>query len=120
MTDKELLERAAMAAGLLVQRDRLFVDAEGNFVAIGVRAKWNDRYHRWNALTDSGQALDLAVRIGAGPAGCFQLVVDSAVSKTGVRHTERGGKYDALEDWGLDPLAATRRAIVVAAAGLLR
>jgi len=85
MTDRELLEAAAKAAG-------------GGFV-IGY----------WNPLTDDGDALRLAVRCDIA----FMLETEraSATTNTGQRFTE----------WlGTDPCAATRRAIVRAAAEIGR
>jgi hypothetical protein len=87
MTDRELLEAAAKAAG-------------GNFV-IGY----------WNPLTDDGDALRLAVRL--------RLDIDfekSYMVSVWSRH---------LDDWVIercddDPYAATRRAIVRAAAAIGR
>jgi hypothetical protein len=88
--DRVLLERAAKAAGLW--------DAENNCIDIP-----------WNALTNDGDALRLAVKLG------MQLSIDPS-----------SGFVDALTDAGptasecstTDPYAATRRAIVRAAAAL--
>lgn len=84
MTDKELLELAAKAAG---------VELTG-----ADRAAWlNKSSYGWNPLTDDGDALRLAVKLKMwthSGMGCFQNE--------------------------LDPLAATRRVIVRAAAEIGR
>ena len=90
MTDKELLELAAKAAG---------IDME-----------WSGPHtpRDWNPLTDDGDALRLAVKLG--------LEVDPWLGRkiTIVDH----GEIDCAinENHGDDPYAATRRAIVRAAA----
>jgi hypothetical protein len=97
MTDRELLELAAKAAGLDVsfdatQWDRFWVNGGGGF---------------WNPLTDDGDALRLAVKLS--------LHISVFVDAIGVGTP--GAGYDELKYEG-DPLAATRRAIVRAAAAL--
>ena len=110
MTDRELLEMAANAAGCVVEG---YSSPKGLLVAVrdGVSV-W------WNPLSDDSDALQLAVKLGIGTGRCFQVVIDSEIDRTGVRHTDRGGKYDSLEEHGTDPYAATRRAIVLAAANI--
>ena len=92
MTDKELLELAAKAAGLVIhtwEEDHFLVD-ENNGIGF---------CFYWNPLTDDGDALRLAVHLN----------ID-------INFTE------SLVDCGIaickdnDPYAATRRAIVRAAA----
>lgn len=92
MTDLELLEYAAKAAGIAIRRgntyqsDTFFVDAprpDGVFTG-----------REWNPITDDGDALRLAVKLGV-PA------------------SYNGADYAAANK---DPYAATRRAIVRAAA----
>ena len=108
MSDRELLEDAAKAAGMNVSWDHYDPDycagAEGMFLN-GQRSPDNSKY--WNPLTNDGDALRLAVR-------CAQLF----------------GFYRFLRAWLVamatehgdfaDPLAATRRAIGRAAAELGR
>jgi len=100
--DRTLLEKAAKAAG------------------IGLWTEWEDggptgRYRigadgdTWNPLTDDGDALRLAVK-------CF-LVID--IGPVSVSVHENNGRHDIGFEWrGDDPNAATRRAIVRAAAAL--
>lgn len=122
MTDKELIELAAKAYG--------FGDPEGNFVwteseyPLGSKtsgALWNymgwcDTAELWNPLTDDGDALRLAVKIG--------MLID-------VRYTQQEAiRYNRVAYWPdpsfgeimefgdveADPMAATRSAITRAAA----
>ena len=91
MTDKELLELAAKAAGVG------YADKEGKFVPFVPET--------WNPLTDGGDALRLAVKL-----------------KFVIRHWDDCvdvGYFASprqKEMYGGDPYAATRRAIVRAAA----
>jgi len=86
MTDRELLELAAKAAGIEVHT---IEDADGV-------VHWDG----WNPLADDGDALRLAVRLNL-----WEAVRD------GYQHA------DSLDT---DPQAATRRAIVRAAAEIGR
>lgn len=95
-TDRELLRLAALAAGLEVQD-----------YAPGL-GFWIDDEGEWNPLTDDGDALRLAVKLN-------------------IQMTPRtDGKSEAahlayfIEDNKGDPYAATRRAIVRAAAEIGR
>ena len=97
MTDRELLELAAKAAG--------------------ISKEWDGVGWQWNPLTDDGDALRLAVKLkmkvecmSAQSAArtfdnCFAGCVDHSDSQ----------QY-AKRDFNPDPYAATRRAIVRAAA----
>jgi hypothetical protein len=109
MTDKELLELAAKAAGL-----RLFIwGAKGaeNYCIKNADGSPGDR---WNPLTDDGDALRLAVKCDialsfdrAYPDGKLVARVCCAFGDT---------LYGDAEPADLDPYAATRRAITRAAA----
>ena len=110
MTDRELLELAAKAAGI-------------EFSEIGGGARYAPQpgimqpYVPWNPLTDDGDALRLAV----------QLRIDVRIDNTTTlcyasnglhqqaceKHTDHADPYSDL--WA-DPFRATRRAIVRAAA----
>jgi hypothetical protein len=92
MTDRELLEFAAKAAGEWPSPE-----------------PFEHVLDRWNPLANDGDALRLAVRCDIA----FMLETErtSATTNTGQRFTE----------WlGTDPYAATRRAIVRAAAEIGR
>ncbi len=97
MNDKELLELAAKAAGIELTWSNPYVKV-GDFA----------RVPDWNPLKDDGDALRLAVKLG--------FVIDTSGDKTfcGTVH------YDAIEHHKDDPYAATRRAIVRAAAEIGR
>ena len=115
-TDRDLLELAAKAAGVeldyTIRPDgKCFYHSDRNALATSDGG--------WFApLTDDGDALRLAVKLGMDPMRCFQIIIDGDICKTGVRHTDRGGKYDNLEEHKEDPYSATRRAIVRAAAAI--
>ena len=91
MTEKELLEAAAKAAGINVSFDR-------------VRRDWG-----WNPLDDDGDALRLAVKLGIG-------------MRHHVNWSQVFSLQTGVEDFhhDTDPYAATRRAIVRAAAEIGR
>lgn len=109
-TDKKLLEDAAEAFGIAI--DRWHEDANGVPVIIYV----NDRggHSFWqplleNTLTDCmGDALRLAVKLG--------LHIQPSETDAWVTHLA----VTAIEPLGADPYAATRRAIVRSAAELGR
>ncbi len=98
MTDKELLELAAKAAGY-VEWDWLASD--GNLNVYDKKG----RQEAWNPLTDDGDALRLAVKLG------ITVDIIEEASGAGALHH----KWCSEINNG-DPYAATRRAIVRAAA----
>lgn len=106
MTDRELIEAAARAAGLHVvgDADRM-VAFPGN--KAGGLVYRNDRGgdSLWSPLTGDGDALRLAVKLG--------LMVDANTHAA----SSGGGKFFA-QAGERDGFAATRRAIVRAAAAL--
>ena len=89
MTDRELLELAAKAAG--------------NGFVIGY----------WNPLTDDGDALRLAVKLSLD-------VLQNPMGQTTrcIVMGDDAQECEVLEDYNGDPYAATRRAIVRAAAAI--
>jgi hypothetical protein len=104
MSDRELLELAAKAAGV-GGKVRAIQKPYSHDYEIGIGK------YRWNPLTDDGDALRLAVKIGNRDyfgieiqKGCTQ-----ATSFEPWEHCE-------YEEHNSDPYAATRRAIVKAAA----
>lgn len=106
--DRELLELAAKAAGYTVQRDPI-----DNRWRIQKRdGQHPDLWPRWNPLHDDGDALRLAVRlnlqvlIGQGPDGDITWV--RAPGELDIEGPSERHEADAF--------AATRRAIVRAAA----
>ena len=99
MTDRELLELAAKAAGIKVKG--YFEDEPTLLIKPGIRLP----PARWNPLTDDGDALRLAVKLG------LTIVVESDMVFCRNQRTDK-----AFSEKGNDPYAATRRAIVRAAA----
>ena len=114
MIDRELLELAARAAGI-----GLFDDEHGETWRVYYTDPNNGlkRYTRWNPLTDDGDALRLAVKLF--------MFVDSAAGAPdsfGAELVRAGNEVvDKTEPrTHNDPYAATRRAIVRAAAEIGR
>ena len=103
MTDRELLELAAKAAGFQNYTMR------GAYVFVETGAARGNSGYYWNPLTDDGDALRLAVKLS--------LHISVFVDAIGVGTP--GAGYDELKYEG-DPLAATSRAIVRAAAEIGR
>ncbi|CAJ0805193.1 hypothetical protein LMG18090_04749 [Ralstonia mannitolilytica] len=100
MNDRELLEKAAKAAGIELVWDWEFPN----------RVKRSGNLAAWNPLEDDGDALRLAVKLGMNvwcdPAAvCMAEVLKHCLPR-------------ASEASGKDPNAATRRAIVRAAAAI--
>jgi hypothetical protein len=110
MTDRELLELAAKAAGLRWSIGDLvwYNDMEGTYIK------------NWNPLADDGDALRLSVRLG------IDLTLHGATFTHPYAHSEIAASYarngdnwfeeEAREDKGIDIYAAVRRVIVRAAA----
>ena len=105
MTDHELLEAAAKAAGYEYGEDVVWVDA-----ANGIGGNWEF----WNPLIDDGDALRLAVKLQFNVCHYGDCVVAG--------HWKTPPNTDS-EEWtgmiGADACAATRRAIVRAAAAMV-
>ena len=103
MTDRELLELAAKAAGIWDEND----PSKGLLKGTG---------QYWNPLTDDGDALRLMVKL--------QMQIDVTNICVAVYFFDDVGRCGDIKvgcvdsDWGNDPLRAARRAIVLAAAEL--
>jgi len=95
MSDRELLEDAAKAAGI---GPLSWIEPDGTKIVTNVR---------WNPLTDDGDALRLAVELRIGSVHAL------------LQWSEENHE-DAEAAWENDPNAATRRAIVRAAAEIGR
>jgi len=96
MTDKELLELAAKAAGIEVYA----------VYPSGTVLRHSQDHEGWSPLTEDGDALRLAV----------QLKLEIEWWKTGVNVSHPVYAPMPIEHLENDPYAATRRAIVRAAA----
>ena len=104
MNDRELLEMAAKAAKITHEG----LDDPDDETS-GLWVSWATS---WNPLTDDGDALRLAVNLGL----LVYVFHDPAMTCIRLPGDRIGGKYDEVEMHGNDPYAATRRAIVRAAA----
>lgn len=118
INDRELLFRAATAAGLLVQKNVSCVDADDRFIGIKVRATYRDRYSRWNALTDDGDALRLAAKLGISVSYSHSTGLDVVYPTITQVGAFAGWCPTFTEVGATDWATATRRAIVRAAAAL--
>jgi len=96
MTDRELLEAAAKAAGIFLQWSR-----------DGMCRPLNGLDEDWNPLTDDGDALRLAVKLGIH------------VSPRSVEVWRYGKEILNIFEDDEDYFAATRRAVVRAAASMI-
>jgi hypothetical protein len=111
MTDCELLELAAKAAGICLHKNQ--TPSHGNW---GTDYTCDDcgkdpyMVASFAPLNNDGDALRLAVAVPA----C--IVIDNDMGWCGVHLNGSRGKYDLLEQFSNDKAAATRRAIVRAAA----
>lgn len=107
MTDRELLELAAKAAGY--DDDCIYPGYDGGLTLFEVdHDQCGDGTH-WNPLDDDGDALRLAVKL--------EIAINPFAGKTVVSHED--SKRLGYEKWDChdeDQYAATRRAIVRAAA----
>lgn len=106
MTDRELLELAAKAAGWNETR----VDERGWFYVCtypGDPKEWE----LWNPSTQDGDALRLAVKLGLRVRVCDDIGIVSCTSDDVPTH-------QASEGYGSDRYAATRHAIVRVAAAI--
>ena len=112
MTDRELLKAAARAAGYKALEWHKEIPREGG-ISVDVLYVGHFEAHRpFKPLEDDGDALRLAVRLGietqfAAGATWFQILTNDECS-VGLAHEPHNG----------DPYAATRRAIVRAAAAM--
>ena len=104
MTDKELLELAAKAAEIEIDHWR------------GENPMVNDSdydiscYKYWNPLTDDGDALRLAVKLGIQVLPNYKSASGKLMTWAGI------GMQTIYEPHDEDTMEATRRAIVKAAA----
>ena len=102
-TDKELLELAAKAAGIVIGLPL----SRGGF---------DNQDGYWNPLTDDGDALRLAVKLNLKTT--YDSLSDGAIVEVSIpwdnEHFDED--YHWMEWLNKDPYAATRRAIVRAAA----
>jgi hypothetical protein len=110
LTDRELLELAAKAAGLHFHGHRVGLNYVNCYVSL---TGDTDDWFVWAPLTDDGDALRLAVKLR-------QMRVHIDVESTAAFRNDVHGMphHFAGVPHGDDPCAATRRAIVRAAAAI--
>ncbi len=102
MTDQQILELAAKAAGI---SPVLCFESARNCLRIGDR----ESYRLWRPLDDDGDALRLAIKLGI----CIVFMEDH--DSVGAEHSRHGVMIiEAMDDFG------TRRAIVRAAADIAK
>ena len=109
MSDRELLELAAKAAGIVVVRSRLHDPLQRDMLIENSARNPDQSTGPWNPLTDAGDALRLAVKLQ------LEVYIHEAATVTISANLIR-----AVENHEADPYAATRRAIVRAAAEIGR
>lgn len=104
MNDRELLELAAKAARL----------PECGWMGPAFMYVKDNTFTDWNPLTDDGDALRLAVKLGLS----IQVHHDSSQPLPWLRVVDREQRWThaMVKEYGADPAAATRRTIVRAAA----
>jgi hypothetical protein len=110
MTDRELLELAAKAAGIPIH----VWGAKGKESVADMTDPSNHKL--WNPLTDDGDALRLAVRLN------MEVCSHANADIGGISWADASGHASAYIELphDSDPMAATRRAIVRAAAEIGR
>lgn len=111
MTDRELLEMAAKAAGMTPPLEGMTAGEGGPMSKGGLVFAGNGECIDWNPLTDDGDALRLAVNLN------LVIVVDDQLVHVEFRSVTAPFKVtEACEAHGWNRLIATRRAVVRAAA----
>jgi hypothetical protein len=124
-TDRELLEAAAKAVGMPLTDNDVRDHGQWEWLFLGDRT-WgffqnnaNGSQRKWNPLTDDGDALRLSVKlhIQIAPDEANKMATAFLVN---VSDCEPREETICVELWrdGADPYAATRRAIVRAAAAI--
>jgi len=115
MSDKELLELASKAAGIVIDMPFNPSLRSGHPIAYNLLCVLNEKggHDLWNPLTDDGDALRLAVKLKLD----VECLGDATqVNFTDGKHNTRHFNVGKDEGCNGDPYAATRRAIVRAAA----
>lgn len=117
MTDQELLELAANAAGM----GDLESDISGFYRVIGEHEDGQKCMVEWNPITDDGDALRLAVTLGLRitPYPIYAEPKTAVIVRKEIltEDCDDEPKYvEVLQQYKSDPCAATCRAIVRAAA----
>jgi hypothetical protein len=117
MTDRELLEAAARALGRTGAR---YEDGEWLEIRYGLKtAIWfDDDEGYWNPLESDADAFRLAVKLGIVISSFMAESYSGENNVARARHFALGEIDEHADDNGGDMMAATRRAIVRAAAAI--
>ncbi len=115
MNDRELLKLAAKAAGYTLKWGEVFIvggdEVDCTDIAYVVSGQPDEADWHWDPLTDDGDALRLAVKLD------MQIWHNAGGTVSAMPPKGVIGFWDRLQDdLEPDPYAATRRAIVRAAA----
>lgn len=116
MTDRELLELAAKAAGMTDWRWNEYSQSHCHY-NVQMNTWYHDSYGdriEWTPLTDDGDALRLAVKLKIDTM--IESELHDGTPVISVIYPLDGDYESDSEPVGNDPYAATRRAIVRAAA----
>jgi len=113
MSDRELLELAAKAAGYVIRDSTRW---KNTVVCQVTLDDGSTNYVQWNPITDDGDALRLAVKLRLEPRFIDNGHSNGVEPSRVTLHNFAG----IVENIDGDPLAATRRAIVRAAAEIGR
>jgi hypothetical protein len=120
MTDRELLEAAAKAAGVVLLQVPNAAQTDADWWAYAAGRK-PDTAKPWNPLNDDGDALRLAVKmridLHTSPINGDAVIV-TAKHRMRSDLLRQPNPTTAAENCAPDPYAATRRAIVRAAASM--
>lgn len=111
MTDKELLEAAARAAGVEIVRSRLSDPINKDMLVVASSRNPFQATGPWNPLTDDGDNARLR-RV-------MHILVQWFPTDVAAMHFDDAGRGRSwAEKYGDDPAAAERRAVVRAAASI--
>jgi len=114
--DRELLEAAAKAAGMIPPPPGMDLGEPGPMSKGGLVFSGNGECIDWNPLTDDGDALRLVVKLRIKFR--YNEALGQALAWFGGA-SERDDSHANIEDFGRDENACARRAIVLCAAAAL-
>ena len=118
MTEREMLEFAAKAYGFgsdsggFIWTESEYPRGSNTNGALWNYKGWHDTAELWNPLTDDGDALRLAVKLGL----IVCVMLEPGFTGVYIGSDSPCGKYDIVEMHGDNEVAATRLAITSAAA----
>jgi hypothetical protein len=111
MTDREMLELAAKAAGLVVVRSRLDDPAVNDFLIRDSARNQHQTLGPWSPLTDDGDCARMEAALGIDVRwGFYVYNTDGSEEQIGVICGDYHGTLNAVEPYGADKQAARRLA----------